>query len=294
MKRVSCILVAWMICGMAAGVFAQGVQTGTIRGIVKDQQDLPIPGVTVTVTSAALQGPRSVVTDTQGMYSIPALPAGVYNVKFELSGFTTIERPTTVALGLTVDQNVSMRTAGVAETVQVVAETPAPIATPVVGANYKHEEVEHLATPRTLQGVAQLAPALTTNSPNATQVVINGAMAFDNIFMVNGVNVNDNLFANPQNLFVEDAIEETQVLTSGISAEYGRFTGGVVNAITKSGSNSFSGSGRVNFTNPAWSSATPFEVTSGVADTAHAGKMLDTYEGTFGGPILKDKIWFFT
>src|SRR5262249_40138497 len=117
---------------------------------------------------------------------------------------------------------------------------------------------------------------------------------FDNIFMVNGVDVNDNLFANPQNLFVEDAIEETQVLTSGISAEYGRFTGGVVNAITKSGSNSFSGSGRLNFTNPAWSSATPFETTSGVADTAHAGKMLDTYEGTFGGPILKDKIWFFT
>ena len=81
-------------------------------------------------------------------------------------------------------------------------------------------------------------------------MVINGAFAFDNIFMVNGVDVNDNLFAQPQNLFIEDAIEETQVLTSGISAEYGRFTGGVVNAITKSGGNTFSGSGRVNFLNP--------------------------------------------
>ena len=77
-------------------------------------------------------------------------------------------------------------------------------------------------------------------------------MAFDNIFMINGVDVNDNLFATPQNLFIEDAIEETQVLTAGISAEYGRFTGGVVNAITKSGGNMFSGSGRVNFLNPAW------------------------------------------
>ena len=81
--------------------------------------------------------------------------------------------------------------------------------------------------------------------------------------MINGVDVNDNLFAQPQNLFIEDAIEETQVLTSGISAEYGRFTGGVVNAITKSGGNMFSGSGRVNFLNPAWTTRRRSRVTQG-------------------------------
>ena len=79
---------------------------------------------------------------------------------------------------------------------QVVAETPAPIATPVVGVNIKHEEIEALATPRTLQGIATLSPALSEQSPNAGQLVINGAFAFDNIFMVNGVDVNDNLFAD--------------------------------------------------------------------------------------------------
>src|SRR6185295_20019340 len=146
-KRMVFVLAAWMVCGLATTAFAQGVQTGTIRGVVKDQQGLATPGVTVTVTSPALQGPRSVVTDTQGLYSIPALPAGTYTVRFELSGFTAIERKTDVALGLTVDQSVTMRPAGVAETVNVVAETPAPIATPVVGANYKHEEIEALATP---------------------------------------------------------------------------------------------------------------------------------------------------
>ena len=77
--------------------------------------------------------------------------------------------------------------------------------------------------------------------------------------MINGVDVNDNLSATPQNLFIEDAIEETQVLTSGIPAEYGRFTGGVINAITKSGGNMFSGSGRINFLNPSWTTETPFE-----------------------------------
>ena len=109
--------------------------------------------------------------------------------------------------------------------------------------------------------------------------------------MVNGVDVNDNLFANAQNLFIEDAIEETQVLTSGISAEYGRFGGGVINAITKSGGNRFSGSGRVNFLNPKWSTETPFEERSNITRPDINQR---TYEGTFGGPILKDHLWFFT
>ena len=109
--------------------------------------------------------------------------------------------------------------------------------------NFKQPEIELLATPRTLQGIAQLSPAVTENSPNANQIVINGAFAFDSAFLVNGVDVNDNVLAQPQSLFIEDAIEETQVLTSGISAEYGRFSGGVINAITKSGGNTFSGSG---------------------------------------------------
>jgi hypothetical protein len=121
--------------------------------------------------------------------------------------------------------------------------------------------------------------------------VINGAFAFDNVFMLNGVDVNDNLFGAPQNLFIEDAIEETQVLTSGISAEYGRFSGGVINAITKSGGNMFAGSYRLNLTNPKWVVETPFEVSNG---TVHTSKYNQSHEGTFGGPIVKDRLWFFT
>src|SRR5262249_57995249 len=128
--------------------------------------------------------------------------------------------------------------------------TPAPIATPIVGANFKHEEVELLPVPRTLSGIAQLSPGLSDVTPNAGQVSINGAFAFDNVFMLNGVDVNDNLFGSPQNLFIEDAIQETQVLTSGISAEYGRFSGGVVNAITESGGHKRSRSTPVNTTSP--------------------------------------------
>jgi len=280
-----------LICASAAIAGAQGVQTGTIRGIVHDEQGLAVPGVTVTVTSPALQGPRTAVTDATGGYALPNLPPGAYAVSFELSGFAPVKRDTKVLLGLVVEQNVTLRAAGVAETVQVVAEQPAPIATPIIGTNVKHDEVEALATPRTLQGIATLAPSVNENTPNAGQLAINGAFAWDNIFMINGVDVNDNLFANPQNLFIEDAIEETQVLTSGISAEYGRFSGGVVNAITKSGGNTFSGSGRINFLNPAWSAETPFETQHNIT---RPSTMQETYEGTFGGPIMKDHLWFFS
>ena len=99
--------------------------------------------------------------------------------------------------------------------------------------------------------------------------------------MLNGVDVNDNLFGTPQNLFIEDAIEETQVLTSGISAEYGRFSGGVINAITKSGGNTFSGSFRVNLTNPAWVDETPFEEENG---TAHTSKLQQESRGDVRRP----------
>jgi Carboxypeptidase regulatory-like domain len=291
MKFVRALAAAALVCGIASLVHAQGTQTGTIRGVVHDDQGLAVPGVTVTVSSPALQSLRSGVTDTSGGFAFPNLPPGDYTVKFELSGFATVTSATKLPLGLVVEQNVTLKPAGVAETVQVVAETPAPIATPIVGTNIKHDEVELLATPRTLQGIATLAPSVNENTPNGGQLAINGAFAFDNIFMVNGVDVNDNLFANPQNLFIEDAIEETQVLTSGISAEYGRFSGGVVNAITKSGGNRFTGSGRVNFLNPSWTDETPLEKSRNIT---RPSINQETYEGTFGGPIVKDHLWFFS
>lgn len=276
-----------LLLTLTSPVLAQGVQTGGIRGTVTDQQALAVPGATVSVTSPALQGVRSTVTDQQGMYSLSALPAGVYRVEVELTSFAPSVFAVTVPLGLSVERDTTLTPAGVAVGVEVVAETPAPIANPSGGENFRHDEVEALAIPRHLQGIAQLAPAVTEITPNVRQLSINGAFAFDNVFMVDGVDVNDNLLAQPNFLFIEDAIEETQVLTSGIPAEYGRFTGGVVNAITRSGGNVFSGSFRINFLNPAWTDETPFERTERLDD------LQQIYEGTVGGPAARDRLWFF-
>ena len=150
-----------------------------------------------------------------------------------------------------------MAPAGVTEVVQVVGVVPTPIETTVASSNITADEVNALPTSRQPWRIAELQPGLTDNTPNSGQVTINGAFAYDNIFLVDGVDINDNLFGTANSLFVTEAIQETQVLTSGISAEYGRFSGGVINVITKSGGNDFSGSYRLNMYKPSWTSVTP-------------------------------------
>jgi hypothetical protein len=179
----------------------------------------------------------------------------------------------------------------VSETVQVTASSPSIVTSTQGGANMRAEDINKLASIRTVWGIAELAPNVTDNTPNAGQLTMSGGFAYSNQFLINGVDVADNIFATPNNLFIEDALEEVQVLTSGVSSEFGRFGGGVVNAITKSGGNVFSGSGRLNFYSPSWTQETPFETAAGIT---RAKDVQNNYEGTFGGPVVKDRLWFFT
>ena len=282
-----CAALAWLA---ATPVFGQGQQSGTLGGRVSSSDDRPLPGATVTVTSSALQGQRTAVTDINGVYLFPGLPPGEYGVKFERNAMTAVERRAAVPLGgvVTLDQTLSL--APVIEIVDVRGATPAPVSSPAGAFNLRTEQFTLMPTGRTPFTIAELAPGLTDNTPNNNQVTIGGAFAYDNVFLMDGVDINDNVLGQPNNLFIEDAIEEVQVLTSGISAEYGRFGGGVVNVITKSGGNAYSGAFRFNLTNPAWSEETPFETLRG---TRRTSKLSPTYEVTAGGPIVRDRLWFF-
>lgn len=287
--RVSVGLLALILSATVA--FAQGVQTGSLQGTARDTDGLVLPGVTVSVTSPSLQGIRSTATDENGVYVLPGLPAGVYTVTFELEGFNTTTHPTTVAVGSPSLVNATLAIGGLTETVSVTANPIESIVTSTQGtANFRYEEVQALPVGRTPAAIATLSPALTTNTPNANQVTINGGFAYDNVFLIDGVDVNDNLFGTSNNLFIEDAIEETQVLSSGISAEYGRFSGGVINVVTKSGGDLFSGTFRSNFTNDDWQELSPYEQEN---DITKSDKVNQSYEGTFGGPVLKSRLWFF-
>lgn len=299
--RISLVCLLAVALAGASVVLGQGVQTGTLIGTVRTTDGVGLPGVTVTVTSPALQGDRTAITSANGDYNIPYLPPGEYRVQFSLAGMTSLEEQATALLGRPTRVDAMMRMAATAEAITVTAEAPSALETVTVGANLQKETVDRLPVPRTPVGIGSLAAGVTSDvrNPVAGQMSISGGMAYDNAFLINGVNVQDPIFGTTNNLFIEDSIEETQVLTAGISAEYGHFTGGVVNAITKSGGNQFDGSLRVNLSKPEWRVETPFErgfrgegVTP-AAPTVRRGDLGEIYEATIGGPILRDRLWFF-
>ncbi len=282
--------VAAAVLAATAPAFAQGEQAGAIRGRLASADGLSLPGVTVTVTSPALQGTRSTAADVNGVYVVNGLPPGEYEAKYELSGFTTAVRRVTVPLGSTLVVDLQMALEGVRENVEVKAGPPAPVATPAGAANLRLDDTRKLPVGRTPFLMAELSAGLTDNTPNNNQLSLGGGVAYDTLFLVDGVDVNDNVLAQPNGLYIDDGIEEVQVLSSGVSAEYGRFAGGVVNVVTKSGSNVFAGGFRTNFSNSAWSAETPRE---DALKVKRASKLSPTYEAVVGGPIVHDRVWFF-
>jgi hypothetical protein len=274
---------------LPASLLAQGV-TGTVTGTVKSQGQ-GLPDVAVKFTSPALQGERVFTTGSNGDYVARGLPPGSYNVEFSLQGMATVRKTATVDLSGTTRLDADMEITTAQEAIRVTGELPTPIATTQLGANYKSEDIDKLPIGRTLAAIAAQAPGLNVSSTfNVGQLRIGGALGYDNVFLVDGTDVNDNLFGTANNLFIEDAVAETTVLTGGIPAEYGRFTGGVVNAITKSGGNKFSGSVRADLTNPDWTEKTPYEKERNIE---RLDSIDEVYSATFGGPILRDRLWFF-
>ena len=273
-------------------VMAQTTPTGTMTGNVTDAQGGRLPGVTVTALSPALQGARSVVTSDYGNYIIPFLPAGEYTVKFELAGFVPRNLKLRVQLAETVSLDAALDVAGVTAEVQVTSEESAADFTmsSTAAASYTAEQINLMPIGRDLRGAILLAPGTTSTGPSGN-VTFSGAASYEGLFLLNGVVLNETLRNQERLLFIEDAIEETKTSTAAISAEYGRFSGGVANVITKSGGNALSGSMRMSLDNDRWSALTPFE--KSLTSDPRRSVVVPTYEATLGGPILKDKLWFF-
>ncbi|MBK9372971.1 MAG: TonB-dependent receptor [Holophagales bacterium] len=277
-------LVALILPVLMASMLVAQIPTSMISGrVINEGQGLP--GVTVTAKSPALQGTRTAVTSTNGDFVFPNLPPGDYTISFTMSGFQTVTRTVKANAAQQAVLNAQMSLAAVAAEAVVVGTAETVSQTTQNATTYSSDLTKKLPVTRTLLSSVLLAPGAST-SQQTGNTTISGGQTFDNLFMVNGVNVMDNIRGTPNNLFIEDAIAETTTSSSGISAEYGRFTGGVINAITKSGGNNFSGSFRVSLDNDNWNDKTPF-------GENQVDKTIPTYEGTLGGPIWKDKVWFF-
>jgi hypothetical protein len=289
-RFLSATFVALLTLIPASHAAGQGVQTGSVRGVVTDATGLVVAQATIHAESPALLGSRVTASDAAGAYQFQGLAPGEYTLTFAFTGFQIVNSTVRVSVGAMARLDVALPMAKVAEAVTVTAAKPSLVTARGGGATVRAADLERLPTGRTPSLVAELAPGLTNNTPNVNQVTISGAVAYDNVFLLDGVDVGDNLFARPDDLFVEEAIEETQVLTSAVSAEYGRFSGGVVNAVTKRGGDLFSGSVRSNLSNAAWTNETPFEQAAG---QQRQDKMDRYYEGTLGGPLSKNRAWFF-
>jgi len=278
-------LVALVLPLLMATVLVAQMPTSTILGrVINEGQGLP--GVTVTAKSPALQGVRTAVTSTNGDFVFPNLAPGRYTISFTMSGFQTVTREINAAASQQAAVNVEMSLSAVAAEAVVVGTSETISQTTTAATTYTAELTKKLPITRTLLSAVLLAPGVNSNGPGGN-LTISGAQSFDNNMMVNGVNIQDNIRGTANNLFIEDAIAETTTSTSAISAEYGRFTGGVVNAITKSGGNTFSGSVRATLENDKWTAKTPLTTVD------QNDKVTPIWEGTLGGPILKDKVWFF-
>ena len=252
MRWLKLSLCVAVVVVMTAGPAAAQTTTGTITGRVVDGQGLSVPGVTVNVEGVNLQGVLTVVTSENGDYILPQLPPGTYTVTFQLSGFETQKKTVALAPTQTLPMNIEMGPASLSETVNVVGQSADVLTqTAQVATNFKQSLIRMLPTTGDINATLLMAPSVHPSGPSGNYSIA-GAMSFESLFLVNGVTVNENLRGQAFNIYIEDAIQETTVATDGVSAEFGRFSGGLVNVITKSGGNLFSGSFRETVLNDNW------------------------------------------
>jgi hypothetical protein len=160
------------------------------------------------------------------------------------------------------------------------------IDTPEVSTNMTLPFIERLPVQRNQLATAQFAPGVSGNTLANGELSIAGGPGYDNLVLVNGVVVTENTRGQMRPMYVEDAIQETTVLTGAISAQYGRFSGGVVSTITKSGGNELAGSLRDSLSNPSWVAQSP-------ALETRENNLNHVAEGTLGGFVIRDRLWFF-
>jgi len=264
---------------------AQGTQTSSISGSLVDQNGAPVAGATVNLVSPSLQGPRVLQTDDKGRFITRLLPPGNYTITISKTGFQTIKTTEKIGIDQTYQPRFTLAKTAYA-VVEVVGTAAAVDRTDVkTASNYSLDAVDALPNARTMEGVALLTPGVTTGVGNRVQ--IRGAMTSGNLYLLDGQNISDNAYNNRGVRLIDDSIEEIQVITGAISAEYGDVDGGVLNAITRSGGNEFAGQLRWELKDSAWNAYNPKDTRGSFPNTMNEEKTI-----SLSGFIIKDKLWF--
>jgi outer membrane receptor protein involved in Fe transport len=284
----------------AATLFAQE-GTSTLRGVVVDQSGSVIPGATVSVANQATGlNRRSMTTNSDGEYVFTSLIPGSYRITIEAQGFKkTTQENFLLAVGETRELKIALQAGGVNETVNVTAEAPIIATTSKeIGGHINQRTLVELPTiTRNFIGFVGLLPGvvpnISTESFGSDSININGQDSRNNNFLLDGANNNDDVIgqrAGGQTRTALETVQEFQVLTNQFDAQYGRTSGAIINAITKSGTNQFHGSGIGFFQDGAFNAKNRF----GVLNNAESPEIhLRQFGGTIGGPIKRDFAHFF-
>jgi hypothetical protein len=263
--------------------------TATLAGLVRDQSGGVLPGATVTATNQSQGTTTNGISDGRGEYRIPLLRPDAYTVTCELSGFRKEStRDVRLSVGSTARVDFQLKLTGISESVTATAEAPLVDATSSqVGINISPKQIEGLpSATRNYLELALLAPGVSFardgNSPLAFGAQEGRAINVQ----VDGVDNNDESVGGQQTDINQDTVQEFQVLSSQFTAEYGKASGGVINVITKSGTNIFHGSAYYYYRRDSLDAKDFF-----AAEQPPLTK--DNYGGTFGGPIVKNSTFFF-
>lgn len=290
----------FICCFFCVSVSAQSqATTGTIQGNVVDPNGAALGGATVTVRNVDTGFERSVTTNG-GFFAAPLLPLGKYRVTVDAPGFSqSVLENVEVTIGQTLNLNVDLKVGGAAETVNVSSEGEAvDTARTELSTQINQRSVENLPiNRRDFSRFALLTPGVSiVQGPDGDEITINGQKGIQNNVSIDGADANNPFFGEqrggqrPAFTISLESVKEFQVVPVGASAEFGRSSGGFMNAVTKSGTNEFSGAAFVFFRNQQLSGQNP--------DAVDAGLPVEDFRnfqfgGNVGGPIKKDRAFFF-
>jgi len=292
-NKLLCILAITLL--LAPIAFSQSKETGAIRGVVTDEQGAPLPGVNVTLSGQNLMGIRTFLTDAGGEFRFPALPPGEYQVKAELQGFGAISREKIrVNTTSTLNIDFKMKASTISEEVTVIAKSPTVDvkSTETASVTLSNEILRNVPNSQFTSDIVNLAPGVNND------VAYGASQSTGIAYSMDGVNVADPEGGSAWVFSDYNIIEEAKVMGVGLPAEYGNFTGVIFNLVTKSGGNNFSGHFEFDF--QGYQADSKFWQANNnqayLADfptlTSPSSKLMDI-NGHLGGPIVKDKLWFY-
>jgi hypothetical protein len=273
-----------------------GATVGSLRGVIRDvgQNREPAAGATVVATSPALQGEQVVITDDTGQYFITSLPSGMYTLTVYYNDATFSRSNVLIQVGKEAVVNVNVNSkAGEGKKEVIVIKGSAPIVdqgSTKTGLTLTDDYTRNVPTGRTFGGVLGSTAGAQSDFYG---ISMSGATSVENTYIVEGINTTDTAYGSLSSNLPNEFISETEIITGGYNAEYGRATGGIVNVVTKQGGNEFHGS-VFGYLSPSsmTAAAKVVQKEGGAVDArVDAGNDYD-FGAELGGPLIKDKLWF--